>query len=194
MKYTDKEIIISIKSGNSDQVLNFLYQTVQVKISSWILKNNGSKEEAQDIFQDAVLSFYNYVLAGKFEDGKSVEAFIFSIGRNMWVNRAKQKQKVITVDKEHEYKIEGSDENDFLQQTISAEKASKIETLLNQLGVRCKELLTYSIFYGMSMDEISEKMGFNNANTAKTKNYKCKQRLIKIVGENSNIKEWLYNE
>jgi len=192
MKYTDKEIIEAIKKGNADEVLNFLYQTVQFKIKNWILKNNGSEEEAQDIFQDAVLSFYNYVLAGKFNEGKSVEGFVFTIGRNLWVNRAKQKQKIVTVTEEQEYKLDIADENDFLKQSIDEEKAKKIEALLNQLGERCKELLTYSIFYGLSMVEISEKMGFSNANAAKTKNYKCKQRLIKIIDNNDNVKSWLY--
>jgi hypothetical protein len=33
----------------------------------------------------------------------------------------------------------------------------------------------------MSMAEIAEKMGFANADTAKTKKYKCKQELDKMI-------------
>lgn len=190
MKYSDKEIIEAIKKGNSNRVLQFLYRTVQFKITSWILKNNGSEEEAQDIFQDAVLSFYNYVLANKFDENKSVEGFLFAIAKNRWINKAKQNKRVVTITSEH--KDDSTEDNDFLKQTFSKEKSDKIEDLLSHLGERCKQLLTYSIFYGMSMDEISVKMNFSNANTAKTKNYKCKQRLIKIVKENKRVKDWLY--
>jgi RNA polymerase sigma factor (sigma-70 family) len=190
MKYTDQEIITHIKKGKSDRVLKFLYQTVQVKISNWILNNNGSEEEAQDIFQDAVVAFYKYVLAGKYDESKSVQGFIFSIGRNLWINRAKQLNKQVSAPTDFaETEIE---EDNILTQTMDAERSAKMEQLLNQLGERCKQLLTYSIFYSMPMQEISEIMGFSNANAAKTKNYKCKQRLMKIINDNQQVKEWLY--
>lgn len=192
MKYSDKEIVRAIKGGNADEVLEFLYHTVQFKISNWIIKNNGSEEEAQDIFQDSVLSFYNYVLANKFDETKSVDGFLFSIARNNWINRAKQKQKFIDSSEHVEYKIEQVEDNEFIQQSNDSDRAKKLDVLLSELGERCKELLTYSIFYKMSMEEISEKMDFNNANTAKTKNYKCKQRLMKIIDTNATVKDWLY--
>ncbi len=192
MKYSDTEIVAQIKKGDSDSVLNFLYQTVQFKISSWIIQNNGNEEEAQDIFQDAVVAFYKFVLANKFEEGRSVEGFIFAIGRNLWINRVKQKNKLMMDAEGIEKLPEITEESDFLTEIVDAERAQKMEVLLSQLGERCKELLTLSIFYSMPMEDISEKMGFSNANTAKTKNYKCKQRLIKIIKENEQVKEWLY--
>ena len=39
----------------------------------------------------------------------------------------------------------------------------------------------YYYFDNMSMAEIAEKMGFANADTAKTKKYKCKQELDKKI-------------
>lgn len=193
--YTDKEIIEAIRKGKTERVLNYLYDTAQYKISHWILKNNGSEEEAQDIFQDAVLSFYNYVLENRFDEEKSVEGFLFAVGRNMWINRAKQKNKMMTGEKEMKKLDRLADEVDFVAQQMDKERTQQIETLLNQLGQRCKQLLTYSIFYDMRMEEIAETMGFSNANTAKTKNYKCKQRLIGLIKNNEhyNLKEWLYN-
>ncbi len=193
--YTDKEIIEAIRNGKTERVLNFLYDTTQYKIRNWILQNNGSEDEAQDIFQDAVLSFYNYVLENKFDETKSVEGFIFAIARNGWINRAKQKNKMVTGVKEMEKLDRMPDNVDLISQTMDKDKVNQIEALLNQLGERCKELLTYSIFYDMRMDEIAKTMGFSSANVAKTKNYKCKQRLIAIVKENKsyNIKSWIYN-
>ncbi|MFT6715633.1 MAG: RNA polymerase sigma factor (sigma-70 family) [Saprospiraceae bacterium] len=192
-KYSDIEIVDEIKKGNSDKVLLFLYQTTQFKLGSWIMKNNGNEDEAQDIFQDAVLSFYQYVLSEKFEVGKSVDAFIFSIGRNMWINRAKQKNKMVRGVEEETFSDHQNDEqgNEF-SHLFSEDKSAKMDALLTQLGERCKELLTYSIFYNMKMVDIAEKMTFSNADTAKTKNYKCKKRLMKIINEDELVKGWLY--
>lgn len=190
-KFTDIEIVEEIKKGNSDEVLLFLYQTTQYKLSSWIIKNNGNEEEAQDIFQDSVLSFYQYVLGGKFDEGKSVDAFIFSVGRNKWINRAKQRNKTVSGVDEYVYGTPNEISSEFAA-VFSEDKSAKMDALLTQLGERCKELLTYSVFYSMKMVDIAEKMEFSNADTAKTKNYKCKKRLMKIINEDEQVKGWLY--
>ena len=70
--YTNSEIIEAIKSNKADKVLLFLYKNLQPKISAWIRKNNGSKEEAQDIFQDSILVFYSYVVKNKFDKNSDV--------------------------------------------------------------------------------------------------------------------------
>lgn len=191
-KYTDIEIVNEIKAGNSDEVLLFLYQTTQYKLTGWILKNNGNEDEAQDIFQDAVLSFYQYVLNGSFKDGASVDGFIFSIGRNKWINRAKQKNKMVTGVEENTLGITDPEEEEGFSSIMREDNAEKMNALLEKLGQRCKELLTYSIFYNLKMNEIAEKMAFSNADTAKTKNYKCKKRLMKIINDDEHVKTWLY--
>ena len=95
-KYSDDHIIQEIKRGNSGHVLSYLYETTKYKLTTWIKRNNGDDIEAQDIFQDAVLTFYEYVVQDKFEKGNSVEGLIFSIGRYQWIKRAKQKNRLVT--------------------------------------------------------------------------------------------------
>ena len=190
MRFSDEEILKAIQYGSSEEVLDFLYRTVQPKVSMWILQNNGDKEEAQDVFQDAVIAFYRYVKMNRFKQGNSVAGFIYSVSRNLWINRAKQKSRFVSDSEKHVNLA--AEENDFYAQTISEDRAQRIQELLTQLGERCKELLTYSIFDNLSMEEISKKMGFSNANTAKTKNYKCKQRMIQLVKENEYFRSALY--
>lgn len=185
--YSDKQIVELIKRAESREVLKFLYKTVQPKITAWIAKNSGSNDDAQDVFQDAVLSFYNYVLDDKFDDGKSVAAFIFSSAKNNWINRAKQASRE-SAELPHQV-IDVSTSNE-----TSHENDNKIATLLGELGTRCEELLRYSIFYKMSMEDIALRMGFSNANAAKTKNYKCKQRLVLLVKNKEGLKDYLFSE
>jgi RNA polymerase sigma factor (sigma-70 family) len=185
--YSDQEIIALIKNAESNQVLNFLYKTVQPKVTGWIIKNSGNNDDAQDVFQDAVLSFYNYVLDDKFDATKSVTAFIFSSAKNMWINRVK------LVNRESgELPYQVPDVSEKID--ISEENEMKISSLLAELGARCEELLTYSVFYKMSMEDIALRMGFSNANAAKTKNYKCKQRLVLLVKDKKGLKDYLFDE
>ncbi len=186
-KYTDNELLDLIKQGYSNQALRFLYKNVQPKITNWIKQNNGDEDEAQDIFQDSVLAFYQYVIDGKFREENSIEGFIFSIARNKWINRVKKRNK-----ESLELPKNISVSESYGQNSVFRSK--EIEKLLNQLGEVCKELLTYSIFYKMTMEDIAIRMNYSSENAAKTKNYKCKQRLVKIVKDKKNLKDILYRE
>lgn len=190
--FTDTEIVAAIKAGTADRELQFLYDTTQRKIRAYILNNNGSDHEAQDIFQDAVVAFFQYVLAGKFEDGKSVDGFIYAVARNLWINRSKQKNRYVADAGDLADSHELADLNHYLSQRIDEERAERVQQLLAHLGERCKQLLTYTVFYKIRMDEVADKMGLSSANAAKTQNYKCKQKLLRMLKENDQLRASLY--
>jgi len=191
-KFTDTEIIAAIKAGNATQELQYLYDTTQRKIRKYIVQNNGSGEEAQDVFQDSILTFFQHVLRGKFDQTKSIDGFLYSIARNQWINRAKKMQKQVSGSTNTAYMFKNTASNDYLSQKLSEERAEKVQSLLEQVGGRCKELLTYTVFYKMRMEEVAEKMELSGANAAKTQNYKCKQKLIQLIKDNGGLKAWLY--
>lgn len=184
--YSNEELLSLIQQGFTDKALAYLYKTVQPKITGWILQNSGSRAEAQDIFQDSVIAFYRYVIDQKFKSSESIEGFIFITAKNKWINRAKKLQTNTTLT---EYNISEEAQNDEIESNPKA-----IAQLLEQLGEVCKELLTYSIFYKLSMDDIALRMNYDNSNTVKTKNYKCKQRLVKLVKDKKGLKNYLYSE
>ena len=63
----------------------------------------------------------------------------------------------------------------------SPEREKIIAKCMDQLGDTCRKVLMYYYFDELSMQEIADKMGFANTDTAKTKKYKCKQKLDELV-------------
>jgi DNA-directed RNA polymerase specialized sigma24 family protein len=92
--HSDKEILGAIGKGD-DRVLEHLYKQVLPKVKSYIARNSGNNEDARDIFQDAVVIFYKYVKTGKFDVQHDIAGFIFSVSKNLWINSAKRKNKVV---------------------------------------------------------------------------------------------------
>lgn len=176
-KYTDIEIIKSILSGQDDRVLGHLYKEVLPMIKSYILKNQGTEDEAKDIFQDAVIRFYQSVKTGKFQEKCSISTFLFGISRNLWINTTKRKSRMV-----------GEEPSEFVQdsvnlmeQIITEEKVTAVNQLLGKLGENCERLLRYSVYEDLSMREIAKKMGYSSEEVAKTYNYRCKQKLLQLV-------------
>ena len=61
------------------------------------------------------------------------------------------------------------------------EKIRAVRSCIEELGDTCKKVLSYYYFDGMSMKVIAERLGFANAETAKTKKYKCKKALDQLI-------------
>lgn len=186
----DERIIHAIRTGEDTAALNLLYKETLPKIRKYVLKNSGNTEDVNDIFQEAVIVLYRYVKEGNFEEGKDIDAFVFGVSRNLFlkgIQKNKRSQPLYDMD------VPTSGEEDHLYKIIGNEKKELIRALMNELGDRCKELLTLSVFSKHSMKEIAEKMNFSTEDAAKTGNYKCKQRLMKMIKGNTSHIELLRN-
>lgn len=184
---SDKEILAAIRSGD-DRVLEHLYKNVLPKVKNYVTRNSGNNDDACDVFQDAVVVFYKYVKQGKFDGRHDIAGFIFSISRNLWINIAKKNNRALELIDES---ATISSDHNFSDELITREREEYIGKLFSALGDSCKQILLYSIYDRLSMKEIKEKMNFSSENVAKTKNYKCKQRLMQLVKNNSSIREFL---
>jgi len=182
-RYRDKDILNAIEHGENQKVLSFLYTDVLPKVKRFIIKNQGTDDQAKDIFQDAVIRFYASVKQGQFEGTSSVSTYIFSISKNLWINEVKKNGRHIKGDIPEREDVS----NNFLNDIISKERTEAANQLLGQLGDNCRQLLKYSIYDNLSMKEICEKMGYSSIDIAKTYNYRCKQKLMSLAKENPNI-------
>jgi DNA-directed RNA polymerase specialized sigma24 family protein len=61
---TDQEILDRIKKGD-EAALDFLYKKNYKMMVNMIIKNNGTEDEAKDIYQEALLAFWIKAASGK---------------------------------------------------------------------------------------------------------------------------------
>lgn len=187
MAINSGEILSAIRSDDDTQALQQLYTQLLPKVQRFVVKNSGSKDEAFDCFQDAVMVFYRYVKEGKYDEKQEIGGFIFSVARNLWYNKSKRDSRMTSIP-EH---FDEDAKIDVMADLISSEREEMISRLFTELGERCKDLLTYTFFNDYSLAKIVELMGFATANAVKTKRYKCKQRLIEIINNNEQYKSML---
>ncbi|MCR6639477.1 MAG: sigma-70 family RNA polymerase sigma factor [Sporocytophaga sp.] len=183
-RLNDKEILKAIRTGDNESVLSNLYKDVLPHIKKYIISNSGSYEDAKDIFQDTVVIFYNQVKLNRFDERKEIGAFMYSVARNLWINKAKRDNKLVNT---AEFDDSEEDGMDVLADMITAEKAKAIEDLMERVGEECKKLLMYTIYDKISLKEIAVKMGYSSDQVAKTYSYRCRQKLFNLVKDNSYI-------
>lgn len=136
-----------------------------------VLNNNGTEDEAKDIYQDAILIFWQKAKNPEFQLTSKISTFIYSICQNLWRKELERKSRLSGEIKEE------SEVLDFDRQ----ERIKIINQAIQSMGDTCRKVLTHYYFDNMSMSDIAKKMGFANADTAKTKKYKCKKELDALI-------------
>lgn len=180
MKLTDSEILQKIKAGD-ESALDYLYKQHYKMMLRLVLKNNGTEQEALDIFQDALIVFWQKAIKDDFELTSKISTYLFSVCQNLWRKELSRKSKFEESDKEE------SESNQF----ESEEMVKIIHECINELGDSCRQILSYYYFDGMTMDQIAKKMGLANSDTAKTKRYKCKKRLDDLIRSRYTASDFL---
>ena len=180
MVQKDKRILEYIRDGNDEAALSLLYKQSLPKIRKYILRNSGSEEDVKDIFQDTIVIFYRQIKTGKFKDVYDIDAYLYTIARNLYiryVNRYTNRNRTMLLE-------ETDTAGDQLQEMIGKEKEEAIDRLFSSLGGRCSDLLKLALFDGLSMKKIAERLGYLNEDVAKSASYKCRQRLSALVKSN----------
>ena len=188
----ETEILNCIRSGEHTNVLSYLYETTLKKVRHYILKNNGSKDDANDIFQDAVVILITQIRTNKFNETFAIDAFVYSVARNLWIDKKRKEKNTThydTID-QIDYK---NHEKSHLDCLIDKEKTKAMKLVYNQLEDKCKKIISYVLIDKLSMKEIKEKMNFSSEDVAKTNHYRCKQYLTKLVKSNLELVELLRN-
>ncbi len=176
----DTEVIKKIEEGD-EAAIDFLYQKYYKMMVNMIIKNNGTEEEARDIFQDALIVFWQKVRFKSLVLTSKISTYLYSICRNLWLKEL-----------EHKKRLSYEKKDDIQNLTIEADERKKIiHQCINDLGETCQKVLTLYYFDGLSMKEIAKELAFSNADTAKTKKYKCKKALDKLVKEKYSIEDFM---
>ena len=164
----DQKIIDLIKSQKHDKVFTTLYKYFPV-VKKMIVANGGRSEDAEDIYQEALIVFYKKASDPDFKLTSSINTYLYSIARFMWMDQFKKQQKQAFVDIEKEQ----VNELEFTAAIETENQFKLAEKVISELGERCKELLILFYFQSQKLKDIAKKMGYNSENTAKNQKYKC---------------------
>ena len=179
---TEKQIVNELRQGNT-KVLKQVYNHYKDPFVSWagMKYNTVARVVLEDVYSDVVLDFYENVTKGKYKRRASIKTYLFTLGRNKIVNIINKK----ITHKNKETDLIGIVESNSIinpetEQHLT-ENATIIKDLMNQMCTDCRKVLTLFYFHELSMQKIAEKMGYKNANVAKSKKRECFKKLEKLA-------------
>lgn len=174
----DARVLDLIRKGD-EKALVMLYNSNRTMIASYVTRNNGSADDAEDMLQEAVVVLWERIRSGQFEYSAKLSTFIYATVKNMWSRRLARKRKETPTDIDPEQ--HSDDSSSALELLIESEQAKLVQDALAKIGEQCRKLLLLFYWEELSMEEIAVHMGFANADTVKSKKYQCKKALEQMV-------------
>lgn len=184
---SSNDSFIKAVKNNNTQVLKHLYINNYPKIEILILRNNGSIEQAKDIYQDAFLAVWQNIKQNRFipNTESSVNGYLYTIAKNKWMDvlRSQGYKKTIVVSQLGHFEIKEEENNDINDDILKDKRLEDVMLAFKNLGEACKSVLRKFYFEKKSMDTIAKELELDSA-SARNKKYRCMQKLREIALKN----------
>jgi RNA polymerase sigma factor (sigma-70 family) len=183
----NEQLLLKGLAENDTRAVEAIYKDNFNMIQAFILNNNGSYDDARDIFQEAMITLYEKAKSESFVLTCQIKTYVYSVCRRLWLKRLQQMGRY-TVQTENLEETVSVEEDLDLHEKRNAEFAI-MERALGSLGEPCKSLLEAYYLQKKDMTEIAANFGYTNADNAKNQKYKCLMRLKKLFFAQYNIGE-----
>lgn len=178
--YFDDLILAEIRKNN-EAALGELYKTHYPMAVNLICSNSGTEQEAKDIYQEAVMVFYERVQQPQFELTCRIKTYLYAVCRRLWLKRLAEKKRFnITIPEVETFEGIEEEIRDAEEKELNLKR---MEDSLHALGDPCRSIMEDFYIHNFSMEIIREKYGYTSADNAKNQKYKCLQRLKKLFFE-----------
>lgn len=184
--YSNQELLNGILR-NDTIVLQFIFKNFYSNISFFIKKNNGDDDDANDIFQEAVIIMYRKLKANDLVIDSTFETYLYSICRLLWLKELeKRKIEKENIKDNHEFNDEIYD--DSLEKIVALNERYRLyQKHFTNLGKDCQKILQLYIDK-VPLKNIAQIMGFKSERYAKKRKYFCKEYLINSIKQDVDYK------
>jgi RNA polymerase sigma factor (sigma-70 family) len=175
---TNERPLLEGLAASDKRAVERIYQENFNMVQALVINNNGSADDAKDIFQETIIVLYEKVRAGGFELNCQIRTFVYSVARRLWLKRLQQQNRYSSPGDSMEPVIAVEDDLEDHEQRNA--EFDMMEKAINNLGEPCKSLLEAYYLQKQNMQTIAANFGYTNADNAKNQKYKCLMRLKKI--------------
>jgi RNA polymerase sigma-70 factor (ECF subfamily) len=132
---------------------------LEAALMQFLRRSYRDEGELEDVCQDAFIKVYE---AARAERPKAIKPFVFTIARNIVIDRARH-ARIIPIEAALDLDaLEiASDEPGPERTAIARDELKRLQAALDRLPKRCREAVVLRKIEGLSMREIASRMGIS---------------------------------
>ncbi|MCZ8285427.1 MAG: sigma-70 family RNA polymerase sigma factor [Bacteroidia bacterium] len=158
-----------------------LYQSAFPAAASFIRKMGGNFDDAKDIFQDALLVYYEKTREQEFDSDHNENAYLVGICKHLWYKRHREQKAGVPLD-----------ENLNLTEEEEPKVSNALMRLVERSGKKCLDVLKAFYYDKLNMKTLSQTFGFSGERSATVQKHKCLEKVRNEIQQRSLSKEDFY--
>lgn len=147
-----------------------LYKSAFPVVARYVSKRGGTFDEAKDIFQDALVIYYEKSVECSFGLKANEKAYLLGIAKHLWLKQHRDNSKLTPIDG-----IELRNEE------CAQASDKKILSFLQTAGKKCMDLLRSFYYDGLQLADAAVSFGFSGVRSATVQKYKCLEKVRETV-------------
>ncbi|AYL99468.1 RNA polymerase sigma factor [Mucilaginibacter celer] len=170
------EIVFNEPVAEREKLITTLYKTAFPVVAKYVAKMGGSFDDARDIFHDALVIYYEKMVAGELPAQSNEKAYLLGITKHLWLKKFREDSNSLPLDG---YEFDITDETD------EHPSSNKLMRYLETAGKKCMELLSAFYYHKQPMKELAGLFGYTNERSATVQKYKCIEKVRETVKQQS---------
>jgi len=180
-----KNCLILLLLTHDREGIKYIYDIYFPAIFNLIKLNGGLLEDAEDVFQEALIVLYQKAQSTDFELKCSFFTMFFSVCKNIWGSKSQKKYRTeISLSLLEEFE----DSADFEQDLIKKELEQIFWSNFHSLPNNDQKLLKMA-FDGFTTESIQQNLGFSSIGYTAKRKFVCKQKLFKLIKKDIRYQE-----
>ena len=175
-RYLDDNKLLSAFVQADSKATSKMYEKYLPMVVKYICRNNGSYEDARDVFQEALMALYKQAQGKQFVLTVSLKTYIFSICRYQWLKVLRKNKKVESLEEDFDLQDIDSNINSHLER---AEQFLLLHNHISKFSGNNRKILELH-FQKYSTGEIATQLGLSKS-YVKRKKFECKKQLIESI-------------
>ena len=174
-------LVEKLKKGSSE-AYEHAYRQFFNMIRDYITRNNGTADDAHDIFQETLIVLVKQLRKPDFKLSAKVSTYLYSIARRMWLYKLRDRKEVDSLDaREDKEKLLGeADLEGISLKQVFEEKHELVQKVLKTLTDECQKVIIGFYFKKLSLGELETQIGYNKG-FGKVKKKRCMDGLKRLV-------------
>ena len=152
--------------------LTQLYRQAFPAVRRLVQRQGGSAQDAQDVFQDALVVFYEQAAGGTLELTAAASTYLVGIARHRWQHELRRRARL-----PHELRPDDAEALATAEPEAAAEPAFAVLDYVERLGAKCKAMLLDFYYFQQPLTQIAAANGYRSVRSATVQKFKCLERL-----------------
>ena len=187
MFHSDQALLTALRGNKDlDKAVRFLYRQYFDVLSIYTRQNSGTAQDAEDVFQEVVVTFIELVNQNKFRGESSIKTFLYSLNRHIWLNEIKKRNRMQQRNIKFERSREQS-EADVSTHIAGREARAQVMKVIDQLGEACKQVLMAFYYQDLPVKDMLAFLPYENEQVIRNKKYKCLKKLEEMLHEDPTL-------